>query len=234
MIPESNQPRVTRSLSATQTLMGVGAHLLLAVPYLRRVHGLGRLSPRERYLFVSNHVSLLDTILLGSLFWRSGCYPVLVLGDRNVWHASWIRRALSSRIGFLLERGKLNPGRIRELQAFGRAAREFQLLVFPEGTRGDGVNVAPLQPGLYFIAQEARVPVVPVFIENMHLVSTKSGSFHPLGGLKKVEVHFGHPIAPTQYLEMRREEFGEFIRRQLVALQPARLAAHLNPVLPRA
>jgi 1-acyl-sn-glycerol-3-phosphate acyltransferase len=214
--------------------MGIGAHLCLAVPYLRRAHGLGRLDPGERYLFVSNHVSLLDTILLGSLFWRMDCYPVLVLGDKSVWHASRLRKALSGPIGFLLERGRLNPGRIRELQTFGRAAGEFHLLVFPEGTRGDGVHVAPCQPGLFFIAQEAQVPIVPIFIENMHCVSTKTGSFHPIGGLKKVEVHFGLPVAPEQYLEMKREDFGEFIRRQLLALRPAPQAAHLNPVLPQA
>jgi 1-acyl-sn-glycerol-3-phosphate acyltransferase len=169
---------MTRTLAATQTLMGVGAHLLLAVPYLRRVHGLGRLNPRERHLFVSNHVSLLDTILLGSLFWRSGCYPVLVLGDRNVWHASWIRRALSSRIGFLLERGKLNPGRIRELQAFGRAAREFQLLVFPEG-RADGVT-SRLSTRAVFHCAGSRVPVVPLFIRKHDWSRRSRGP--PLGG----------------------------------------------------
>ena len=234
MMPETTHPQATRSLVCIQALMGVGAHLCLAVPYLRSIHGLSRLNPKERYLFVSNHVSLLDTILLGSLFWRANCYPVLVLGDRNVWHATRLRKLLSGPIGFLLQRGRLNPSRIRELQTFGRAAREFHLLVFPEGTRGDGVHVSPCQPGLHFIAREAQVPIVPIFIENMHLVSTKNGRFHPLGGLKRVEVHFGAPIAPPHYLEMEQEDFVGFIRRQLSALRPAPRAAHLNPVLPQA
>ena len=179
------------------------------------MHGIARLNHPQRYLFVVNHVSLLDTILMGALCWRSRCYPILVLGDKNTWRASWIKTALSSRIGFLLERGKINPDRISELEEFGRAGREFQLIVFPEGTRGDGVNVATCKPGIYHIAQAARLPILPVFIENMQLVSTKTGRFHLIRGWRKVEVHFGTPIPPEEYLHLPREEFTGFVRSQI-------------------
>jgi 1-acyl-sn-glycerol-3-phosphate acyltransferase len=220
----THQPRASHSLISIQALLGIGAYLSLGIPYLRRTHGLNRLDTSKRYLFVCNHVSLLDTILLGGLCWRSGCYPILVLGDKAVWHASWIKRLLSSRIGFLLERGKLNPGRIRELQDFGRASSEFHLVVFPEGTRGDGVRVGSCQPGIYYIAQEARLPMVPVFFENMQLVSTKTGRFHAIGGLRKVEVHFGQPITPDDYLQIPREEFPDFVRRSIATVIPIRPA----------
>ena len=231
---QSNHLRVTRRLVFIQALLGLGAYGFLALPYLRRVHGLDRLRRNQCYLLVCNHVSLLDTILLGALSWRSGCYPILVLGDKHVWHASWVRKILSGPIGFLVERGKLNPKRIEELQAFGRASKEFQLIVFPEGTRGDGINVAPCQPGIYFIAQEARVPIVPVFIENMQLVSTKTGRFHPFAGLRKVEVHFGEPIAPERYLMLSRDDFLELVRQSIASAPVTRSATDLSFVLPRA
>ena len=230
---QSSDLRVTRRLVYVQSLLGLGAYAFLALPYLRRAHGLDRLKQYQRYLLVCNHVSLLDTILLGALCWRSGCYPILVLGDKHVWQASWVRRALSGPIGFLLERGKLNPNRIQELQAFGRASKEFNLIVFPEGTRGDGVQVAPCQPGIYVIAQEARVPIVPVFIENMQLVSTKTGRFHPFAGLRKVEVFFGEAMAPEAYLKLPRDEFLELVRRRIASAQPMQPVADLIPVLPR-
>src|SRR5260221_981142 len=219
---EAIQGRMSRGLVFIQALLGIGAYAALALPYLRRTHGLNRLQPGQRYLFVANHVSLLDTILLGGVCWRHGLYPLLTLGDKNIWHASPVRRLLSSQIGFLLERGKLNPNRIRELQEFGRAGKDFHLIVFPEGTRGDGVNVAECQPGIYFIAQKARLPIVPVFFENMQLVSTKTGRFHPIGGLRKVEVHFGTPIPPESYIQIAREEFPEFVRRSIAATLPNR------------
>ena len=221
---------VSQGLVLIQTLLGIGAYATLCLPYLRRTHGLERLRPEQRYLFVCNHVSLLDTILLGGLCWRSRCYPILVLGDKSVWHASWIKRVLSSKIGFLLERGRLNPGRIRELQTFGRAGQQFHLVVFPEGTRGNGGDIGPCQTGVYHIAQEARLPLAPIFIENMHLVSTKHGRFHPLRGFRKVEVHFGEPIPAAEYLSLGREEFTEFVRQSLVTLQPLRQAARSSSV----
>jgi len=222
--------RITRRWKFIQALLGFGATLFLALPYLRRTHGLNRLLSSQKYLFVSNHVSLLDTILLGGLCWRSGCYPILTLGDKNVWHASWIKKMLSSKIGFLVERGKLNQNRIGELQTFGRCGKEFHLVVFPEGTRGDGVHVAAPQPGIYFIAQEARLSIVPVFIENMQFVSTKNGRFHPLGGLRKIEVHYGEPIAPEKYLGLPREEFLELVQRSITTARQSQPAARLNPV----
>lgn len=211
------QLRVTGGLKFVQWWLGVGATLFLALPYLRRTRGRDRLDPKQRYLFVCNHVSLLDTILLGAVCWQANCYPMLVLGDKSVWHASWLKRILSSKIGFLLDRSRTNPNRINELEEFGRAAKEFHLVVFPEGTRGDGVNVSTCQPGIYYIAQQARVSIVPVFIANMQLISTKTGKFHPFAGCRKVEVHFGTAIPPEKYLGLPREEFPEFVRQQIAA-----------------
>src|ERR1700744_2878856 len=209
---DSDQIEISGSLRFVQATFGFLSYLVLGVPYLRRVHGLEKLDPQKRYLLVSNHMSLLDTLMLGGFHWCSGVYPILVLGDRNVWEDSWLRRTLSRPIGFLLDRGKLNPRRIEELQIYGRQIGRFNLVVFPEGTRGNGLDVAECQPGIYHVAQEARAPIVPVFIENMQLVSTKNGKFHLLRGLRKVEIHYGEPIPPERYLSLSREEFSEFLR----------------------
>ncbi|MEP6662051.1 MAG: lysophospholipid acyltransferase family protein, partial [Verrucomicrobiota bacterium] len=164
--------------------------------------------------------------------WRSGCYPILVLGDKKIWHATLFRKLLSSRLGFLVERGKINFDRINELGAFAKKSRDFHLVVFPEGTRGDGMQVGTFQPGLFLVAQEAKLPIVPIFIQNMQLVSTKAGKFHPISGLRKVEVHFGAPIEAKDYLSLPRENFIESVRAKIAALAPSPPATHLNRVPP--
>lgn len=218
----SNPKRAARKLEPVQFILGGAAFCILAALYLRKVHGFGKLDPRRRCIYVSNHVSLLDTFLLGALFWRTRCYPISVLGDKGIWSTSRLKSALSNALGFLLERGRLNPARIEELKTFGRAASHFQLVVFPEGTRGNGIDVAECQPGIFYIAQEAQVPVVPIFIENMQFVSTKKGKFHLFGGLRKVEIHFGDAIMPENYLRLSRDEFTEMIRSRIKALRPAK------------
>ena len=85
---------------------------------------------------------------------------------------------------------------------------------------GDGINVAPCRPGIHFIAQAVRILIVPVFVENMQLISTENEPFHPLRGLRKVEVHFGEPIAPENYLTLPREESVAFIRQKIADAKP--------------
>jgi 1-acyl-sn-glycerol-3-phosphate acyltransferase len=213
---QSERIPVSWRLKGIQALLGFCSYFCFALPYSRRTHGLDQIKPRQRYLFVCNHVSLLDTIMLGALLWRSGNYPILVLGAKKAWCDSWVRTLLSKPIGFLLERGKLNPNRIRDLETYARKISRFNLVVFPEGTRGNGLDVAACQPGIFYVAQAARAIMVPVFIENMQLVSTKTGPFHPLSGLRKVEIHFGEPILPEDYLRLSREEFTEWVRRKIL------------------
>jgi 1-acyl-sn-glycerol-3-phosphate acyltransferase len=200
--------------------------LVLVLPYVRRVSGLNRLDPQRRYLFTCNHVSLLDSVLLGTVFYFARIWPMLVLADRKVWSDSWLRRAASRPFAYMLERGKFNPRRIRELRLYARKAADYQLVVFPEGTRGNGVEVASCQPGVYYVAQEARVPIVPVFFANMQLLSSKTGHFHPLRGFRKVEIYVGDPISPEIYLPLAREDFREFVRRKIIETRPGPPTEH--------
>src|SRR5260221_13549449 len=95
---EAIQGRMSRGLVFIQALLGIGAYAALALPYLRRTHGLNRLQPGQRYLFVANHVSLLVTILLGGVCWRHGMYPQLTIGDKKNWNASPAHRLLRDNI----------------------------------------------------------------------------------------------------------------------------------------
>ncbi len=204
-----------------QRPVGIFCRLAIIFSFVRRMQGLEKINPQQRYLFVSNHVSLLDALVLGGQMIRRQKSPSLILADKKTWDASWGKRAISRPVGFLLERGKTSASLIRELQAFGRAGENFNLIVFPEGTRGNGVDVAECQPGIHYIAQAAKLPMVPVFFENMQRVSTKNGPFHFFSGLRQVEVHFGEVIAPEKYLSLAREELPGFVREKILATRPA-------------
>ncbi len=211
----------------TQLVLGAFCKLCFCLPYQRRTTGLDRV-PRRRVLFVCNHVSLLDTILLGGIFWGSARLPILVLGDRQVWTRGFVRRALSARLGFLIERERPSRDLLRQLQVFGRSAAGHNLLVFPEGTRGDGTTVAPCQPGLNVIARAANVPVVPVFISGMQNVSTKTTRFRPLRGLQQISVHFGAPWQPQEWRDLPGEAFLQETRERIQACLPPNENAKKN------
>ena len=58
-----------------QQVLGLFCYLFFVVPYTRRILGLAG-SSRERRLYVCNHVSLLDTILLGGILWSRRRLPI--------------------------------------------------------------------------------------------------------------------------------------------------------------
>lgn len=211
------QRRADRITHFLQGFFGFFCYTIFLVPYCRRISGW--VPPREsRRLYVCNHVSLLDTILLGGIFWSRRSLPILVLGDRTTWRQSRFKRILSWRLGFLLEREGVARERIAELKQYARSSEDFRLIVFPEGTRGEGRRLSPLQAGIYFIAREARIPIVSIGIRNMQQVSTKNGRFHPIAGVRKIEVRFGESWSPDEYLELRRKDFLEALNGRMQKL----------------
>jgi 1-acyl-sn-glycerol-3-phosphate acyltransferase len=194
-----------------QRFLGFFCYVLFVLPYVRRIRGRPSL---EHRLYVCNHVSLLDTIALGGVFWSRRRLPILVLGDRGTWRKSRLRRFLSAKVGHLIERGRPVKTLIEELRAYARRRDRFNLIVFPEGTRGDGVRLGDILPGVYYVAKEAGVPVVPVRIEGMQRVSSKGGRFRVFRGLRRVTITFG------QELEVGgrgREDFLREVRQRLAA-----------------
>ena len=189
--------------------------LLVYLPYVRRVHGR---VPRGRRLYVCNHVSLLDTLLLGGYLFSRRHTPILVLGDRATWQRTRFLRFLSRHVGFLIDRGAADRATIGKLQQFGGCIDRFDLIVFPEGTRGDGRTVAPCQPGIYFIARDAKTPIVPVFLEGVERITSKHGPRHLLGGLRQVEIHIGEEFTLG---DMSRVDFCDEVRRRLTDLSPS-------------
>lgn len=218
------RPREADSaLLRAQRWLGVICHLTMYLPYVRRVEGAEVLRGSERKIFAANHVSLLDTPLLGSVLRHAGRSPILVLGDRGVWHQSWFRRLLSAKVGFLIDRDGPTKARLREMSAYGRSIEDFELILFPEGTRGDGRSVLPCQPGIFFVARAAKAPIVPVFIAGMAGLSSKDGGLHLWRARRSVDVHFGPEILPEEYEGLDREQMAELVRERIAALIPAEL-----------
>lgn len=206
--------RRMRSARIVQEILGFFLTLLFYLPYVRRVRGK---LPRGRRLYVANHVSLLDTLLLGGLFYTRRRVPILVLGDRPTWSKTWMHRMLAAKVGFLIDRGVPDKNLVHLLRDYGSKVEEANLIVFPEGTRGNGEALGEIQQGIVIIARAARVPVVPVFLENVASLSSKHGRFRPLRGLRSVTIHVGEEFTPNT---RSRREFCSEIKARLEALDP--------------
>lgn len=113
-------------------------------------------------LIASQHQSTFDTLIWLTLLPRC-CYVL----------KSELRRiplfgAMIAPAGMIVVDRKAGAAALRHLMREAeRAAREQrQIVIFPEGTRGEPGRVLPLQPGVAAMAARTRLPVIPVVTDS--------------------------------------------------------------------
>ena len=142
--------------------------LILATAGVRvRTTGLGQVGRGGTYVFVVNHQSIFDIpIVFASLPFQLRIAAKASLGAFPFigWHLR--------RTGHLLV-DRRSPG----TTLFGRAAAlvrdGLSMVVFPEGTRSSDGTVARFKGGIFLVAIQAGLPVVPVSISGSRHVMTK-------------------------------------------------------------
>lgn len=99
------------------------------------------------------------------------------------------------------------------------------IVIFPEGTRGDGTTLLPFKKGGFVLAMQSGVPIVPVAIRGSAATLPKHTWF-PRGG--RIEVCIGDPIATAGLGAEDKNALAERTRTTMQALKDAgatRLAA---------
>ena len=196
-----------------------GAGLLVTLTRLitgAQAHWVGSAPTHAQRVYFANHSSHLDALVL----WAA-LPPELRVCTRPVAAADywdkpglrgWIARNLLNAV--LVDRSSAKGGREALARLNEALAEGASLILFPEGTRGDGVTIGELKPGLYFVAKERpAVELVPVFLQNLCRILPK-GEILPVPLLGSST--FGPPIhlAPGE----GRRAFLDRARNALIAL----------------
>jgi 1-acyl-sn-glycerol-3-phosphate acyltransferase len=125
-----------------------------------RVRRIGRPTKSRPVLFAANHISYLDITVFGSLIAGSFIAKTEVAG----WPLfGWLARLQRS---VFIDRRVRSTAQQRDNIA-GRLAAKEALILFPEGTSGDGNRVLPFKSALFSVADHAAtgpVTVQPVSI----------------------------------------------------------------------
>ncbi len=155
--------------------------------------------PQGPVVFMGNHQSYFDIFVLyavlkkRSFSWlaKKELFDIPILG--------WGMR----RAGYIpIDRGNLRKAALSIKAAAEAVKRGRSVIVFPEGTRGDGKKLLPFKPGGFDLAIKAGVPLVPFVIKGTSRVMSK-GSYRVFPG--PVEVVFLEPIS-TEGLKTRDRE----------------------------
>jgi 1-acyl-sn-glycerol-3-phosphate acyltransferase len=119
------------------------------------VRWIGRKVEARPVLFAANHISYLDITVLGSLLDASFIAKTEVAG----WPLfGWLARLQRS---VFIDRRARSTAHQRDSIAARLAAAEA-LILFPEGTSGDGVRLLPFKSALFSVADHAATGAVTV------------------------------------------------------------------------
>ena len=159
-----------------------------------QVHWAGCRPDARQRVYFANHSSHLDFLALWSALPPEARRAVLPVAGGDYWERGPLRDFVIKHVfrAALVERGRVCrrnnplPCLTREL------ARGRSLVIFPEGTRGSGVEVGPFKSGLYHLAAKCPdVELMPAYLGNLNCVLPK-GTILPLP--IPTSVTFGSPM----------------------------------------
>lgn len=127
-----------------------------------RIHGLENIPERGKCILYSNHISLLDPLIIGVILKRR----IYFMAKQELFSNKLIGPIIKSWGAFPVKRGKPDISAIKTALKTLSEGKIFG--IFPEGTRGEEHTIKKLEPGIVMIAIKSKAPVVPVVIKNRY------------------------------------------------------------------
>lgn len=165
-------------------------------------------------IFAPNHVSNLDP-------------PAVACGNDKRQLAFMAKEELFKGIfgkliasvgAFPVRRGEGDTESVRRTIALLQEGRA--VLVFPEGTRGDGKRLLPFNRGVAMLAKRTNALVLPIGVVGTHIVAPRGGK-----GLKRhpITIAYGRPftyaeIASGATEKENRDRFAAELERRILEL----------------
>ena len=161
--------------------------VLLIAGVKLEINGRELLDKKENYIFISNHQSYFDI-------------PVLMQAVPN--NLRFVYRKSLSKIpifgwgmylsGYIpIDRDNARAAMISLRKAADKIKKGISVVVFPEGTRSTEEKLGEFKRGMFVIAEEAKVKLVPITIDGSRKILPKQKFVINSG---KVMVTFNKPI----------------------------------------
>lgn len=165
----TDSPFTTRSL--LQTLFFV----CFVKPFLTlfiglRVRGLENLPTTDPFILIANHSSHLDTVSLLNLFPVRRLYRIRPAAAADYFEKTKVASFVSRTFFNILPIARKNfTADNHPLDTMERALRAGNsIILFPEGTRGSGGEMAPFRSGIARLVERVpEIPVTPAYLVNM-------------------------------------------------------------------
>ena len=131
-----------------------------------------------------NHVSFLDPPAAGVFVPRKMNYMAKKELFKNKYFGWYMRKIRTIPV----EEGALNYSSMKEI--IKKIKEGIPIVIFPEGTRGDGDSFLEPGPGAAYLALKFNLPVVPVYVKGTEKALPKNAHFIRR---EPVSVFYGKP-----------------------------------------
>jgi len=161
------------------------------------------LKPHDGILFIANHPTLIDIVVLLSL-----CPQLSCIVKKELSHHVLLRYVIRA-MGYIS-----NEDPMAALDdCVSKLKQGDQLMIFPEGTRSAPYGLNPFHSGTALIALRAQCPLLPILIHANPPFLTKSHKWYQVPYLKpKLSIHV-YPQWPKEYGDQKTS-----LRNQVQAL----------------
>lgn len=177
-----------------------------------RIRGLENLPASDPFILIANHSSHLDTVSLLNLFPLRRLHRIRPAAAADYFESTKMKSLISRTFFNILPIARKNfTTENHPLDAMEAALRTGNsIILFPEGTRGSGGEMAPFRSGIARLVERVpEVPVTPAYLVNM-------GRSLPKGELIPVpffcEVRIGTPRHPAGDKDAILQELEQAVR----------------------
>lgn len=177
------------------------------------------ISTQQSYVYISNHISWFDILVLLESLPNFG-----FIAKRELEKVPLFGKAARAVGVIYIDR----DNRKAAFSAYDDAAQQIRqgasVVVYPEGTRGDGYALRPFKKGPFVLAIHSGAPIVPVIVHGTIAVNPR-GSLRAKPGV--VHVHLLAPIPTVGLTYADRDALCERVRAIMAAT--LRETYHVNP-----
>lgn len=182
-------------------------HYLILVPFGRmRVMGVEHIPKEGPFLLACNHMSDLDPPATGGRCPR----PLRVLAKQELFKNKFFGFVIRKLGAVPLHRGEADTQAIKTALQWLKEGQA--VLMFPEGKRGSGAQLLPMQPGLAMLAKKTDCLIVPAGIVGSETVLPAGAK-----GLKfgRITLSYGAPFRYSDVPGGTREAFNTFLAERI-------------------
>ncbi|MDP6545588.1 MAG: lysophospholipid acyltransferase family protein [Phycisphaerae bacterium] len=203
-------PKAIESANPYYCVMRWGLRVMMPIVWKTRVYGRHNEPAEGGVVYISNHQSFLDPMLIGFGLVR----PLNYMARSTLFDNPSLGRLIASLNTFPVKRDTADSGALKE--AMRRIKRGGQVLIFAEGTRTQDGKIAPFLPGVALLARRAAKWIVPVVIDGAFEAWPRTQS---VPGWGRIAVSFGEPLTQECARTFKAAPLVEHVRQIMIQMQ---------------